>query len=164
MGHFYVDGRRHQVTDTPGLLSRSDSDRNAMEMLTVASLAYLPTSVMFVVDLTEQCGTTAANQWKIRCELRRRFSDKPWVDVISKTDLLTELLAEADAMPPLEAAAGADAVAVDALVGSPLELARALPGAQRVSSVTGGGIEALQDSVLAMVEQAYAQGMVQKEG
>ena len=23
MGHFYVEGRRHQITDTPGLLNRS---------------------------------------------------------------------------------------------------------------------------------------------
>lgn len=158
MGHFYVDGRRHQVTDTPGLLARSDEERNAMEMLTVASLAYLPTSVMFVVDLTEQCGTTAAKQWKIRCELRRRFPTKPWVDVISKSDLLTALLQEADAMAPLVPTKSE--ARDDELVNSPLDLARALTGAMRVSSITGDGIEALQDSVLVMVEEAYALGLV----
>jgi nucleolar GTP-binding protein len=42
MGHFYVDARKHQVTDTPGLLARPDCERNAMELLTLAALSYLP--------------------------------------------------------------------------------------------------------------------------
>ena len=130
-----------------------------MEMLTIASLAYLPTSVIFVADLTEQCGTTAANQWKIRscpasscqvlgcafqadgeyqmlsqatsccrCELRGRFPDKPWVDVISKADLLVGLLGKADTLPGLRE--GEE-------VGTPIDLARAMRGALRVSSITG---------------------------
>lgn len=120
MGHFYVVGRRHQVTggswqgcerprrecvlhdctavtclvsrsschtsttpalaagfqtvprfcpsttDTPGLLNRAEEDRNAMERLTLACLQHLPTAVLFVVDLTGECGTTVANQWHIR--------------------------------------------------------------------------------------------------
>lgn len=67
MGHFYVDGRRHQVTDTPGLLHRPAPERNAMERLTLACLLHLPTTVVFVMDLTEECGTTVAEQWAIRC-------------------------------------------------------------------------------------------------
>lgn len=39
-----------QVTDTPGLLNRGDEERNRMEMLTLAVLEYLPTSVLFVVS------------------------------------------------------------------------------------------------------------------
>ena len=41
-----------QVTDTPGLLNRRDADRNAMERLTLACMAHLPTSILFVMDLT----------------------------------------------------------------------------------------------------------------
>jgi nucleolar GTP-binding protein len=41
-----------QVTDTPGLLLRPDEYRNKMELLTLAALQYLPSSVMFVADLT----------------------------------------------------------------------------------------------------------------
>jgi len=48
------------VTDTPGLLARPDADRNAMEHLTLACLAHLPTRVLFVLDLTAECGTSVA--------------------------------------------------------------------------------------------------------
>ena len=54
------------MTDTPGLLNRPDADRNAMERLTLASLQHLPTAVLFVADLTGQCGTSVADQWAIR--------------------------------------------------------------------------------------------------
>ncbi|KAK9816846.1 hypothetical protein WJX72_006009 [[Myrmecia] bisecta] len=90
MGHFYVEGRRHQVTDTPGLLDRPNEDRNAMERLTLASLQYLPTAVLFVADLTGECGTNVAHQWRIRAYLKARFPDKPWIDVLSKADMLEE--------------------------------------------------------------------------
>ena len=47
-----------QVTDTPGLLARANAERNAMERLTLACLAHLPTRVLFVMDLTAECGTS----------------------------------------------------------------------------------------------------------
>lgn len=56
-----------QVTDTPGLLRRPEDERNAMERLTLAALAHLPTAAVFVVDLTGSCGTSVADQWAIRC-------------------------------------------------------------------------------------------------
>ncbi|GAX85127.1 hypothetical protein CEUSTIGMA_g12547.t1 [Chlamydomonas eustigma] len=92
MGHFYIDGKKHQITDTPGLLNRNDADRNKMEMLTLAVLQHLPTSVLFVIDLTEECGTSVEDQWAIRSEVKRRFPGKPWVDVLSKSDALSEIL------------------------------------------------------------------------
>lgn len=55
-----------QVTDTPGLLRRPESERNAMERLTLAALAHLPTAAVFVADLTGSCGTSVADQWAIR--------------------------------------------------------------------------------------------------
>ena len=45
---------------------RPDEDRNAMERLTLASLQHLPTAVLFVVDLTEGCGTSVGDQHAIR--------------------------------------------------------------------------------------------------
>ena len=41
-----------------------------------------------------------ADQWRIRSELRQRFPDKPWVDVLSKADLLQPVFAAADAPGP----------------------------------------------------------------
>ena len=43
-------GLRFQVMDTPGLLDRPIEERNEMEKLTFASMAHLPTAVMFVID------------------------------------------------------------------------------------------------------------------
>ena len=55
-----------QVTDTPGLLDRPEGERNAMERLTLAALEHLPTAVLFVADLTGECGTSVRDQWRIR--------------------------------------------------------------------------------------------------
>lgn len=41
---------RFQVMDTPGLLDRGENERNEMEKLTYASMLYLPTGVIFVID------------------------------------------------------------------------------------------------------------------
>jgi hypothetical protein len=54
------------LADTPGLLNRPEADRNAMERLTLACLQHLPTCVLFVADLTGECGTSVASQWRIR--------------------------------------------------------------------------------------------------
>jgi len=88
MGHFFAEGRRHQLTDTPGLLLRAPSHRNNMENLTMATLSFLPTSVLFVMDLTGRCGTNVSQQLGIRKELKGLFPDKNWVDVFTKSDLV----------------------------------------------------------------------------
>lgn len=154
MGHFYVDGRRHQVTDTPGLLRRSDEDRNAMERLTLASLQHLPTAVLFVSDLTAECGTSVANQWAIRKELLERFPGKPWIDVFSKTDLLEEEFDEADDRNRSGTTNGT------AEVATAVDFAAAVPGALRVSSLTGGGVDNLKEAMLGML----AEYKLQSEG
>ena len=69
-----------------------------MERLTLACLSHLPSSVLFVLDLTAQCGTSVQDQLAIRQELKQSFPDKLWLDVISKSDLLTAHLKAADAI------------------------------------------------------------------
>ena len=95
MGHFYVEARRYQVTDTPGLLNRPEDEKNALELLTMATLRYLPTSVVFVLDATEECGTSLEDQFAIRAQLKDMFASKQWIDVFSKADLLQEAILEA---------------------------------------------------------------------
>lgn len=146
MGHFYVDGARHQVTDTPGLLNRGDEDRNAMEKLTLACLEYLPTAVLFVVDLTGECGTSVQSQWAIRSDLKKKFPTKPWLDVFSKADLLEEEFDEVDER--VGRGEGEVGEVTDAI-----QFASALPTALRISSLTGYGIEELKSSMLEMLEQ-----------
>lgn len=60
IGHMFSkhpgDPSRYQLMDTPGILAREDTLRNEMESLTIASLQYLPTAVVFVADLTGYSG------------------------------------------------------------------------------------------------------------
>ncbi|EES14591.1 hypothetical protein BDA96_07G052400 [Sorghum bicolor] len=88
MGHIVSNHERFQVTDTPGLLTRHDDDRNNIERLTLAVLSYLPIAVLYVHDLSEDCGTSVADQYITYKHIKDRFGDRLWLDVISKCDLL----------------------------------------------------------------------------
>ncbi|KAJ9188584.1 hypothetical protein P3X46_003927 [Hevea brasiliensis] len=90
MGHIAFDFQHFQVTDTPGLLKRCDEDRNNLEKLTLAVLTHLPTAILYVHDLTGECGTSASDQFEIYKEIKERFNDHLWLDVVSKCDLLQE--------------------------------------------------------------------------
>lgn len=88
MGHIVFNHQKFQVTDTPGLLKRHDDDRNNLEKLTLAVLSYLPTAVLFVHDLSGECGTSPSDQYSIYKEIKERFDGHLWLDVVSKADLL----------------------------------------------------------------------------
>ncbi len=155
VGHFFVNTERYQVTDTPGLLYRADEDRNQMEMLTLASLQYLNTSVLFVMDLTGECGTTLYDQWRIREELLERFPEKQWIDVFSKADILEEELDRADEL--LAANTSIQQDINDRLGSGPftaVDMACLLPDAARVSSITGDGTDSLKERMMAMFDTA----------
>ncbi|KAL3537146.1 hypothetical protein ACH5RR_000512 [Cinchona calisaya] len=90
MGHITISYQNFQVTDTPGLLRRRDEDRNNLEKLTLAVLSHLPTAVLYVHDLSGECGTSPSDQFIIYKEMKERFSYHLWLDVLSKCDLLQE--------------------------------------------------------------------------
>ncbi len=140
MGHVIApDGARCVLTDTPGVLLRSDAARNRMERLTLAALAFLPCGVVFVADLSGRCGTSVSEQLAIREELKRRAEGRPWLDVLSKWDLVEELVG----VPAAEAAAAA----------------AALPHALRVSTAVVGSTDALRGAVAALLAQTQATTM-----
>lgn len=91
MGHIVSNHERFQVTDTPGLLTRHDDDRNNIEKLTLAVLSYLPIAVLYVHDLSEDCGTKVADQYITYRHIKERFGDRLWINVISKCDLLDKV-------------------------------------------------------------------------
>ncbi|KAH8516554.1 hypothetical protein H0E87_004776 [Populus deltoides] len=90
MGHIALNFQHFQVTDTPGLLKRCDEDRNNLEKLTLAVLSHLPTAILYVHDLTGECGTSPSDQFVIYKEIKQRFSNHLWLDVVSKCDILQE--------------------------------------------------------------------------
>jgi len=168
LGHFFVDSERHVVTDTPGLLNREEDERNAMERLTIASIEHLPTCVVFVMDLTGLCGTSFKDQLAIREHLKDRFPNRPWMDVLSKGDLLPANPSGSVAPTPSISSAsklGASPLTTQEMVAPPpgsvydIEDPSALlaavtcaaevtPHALKVSIVTEEGIEQLKYAVL----------------
>jgi nucleolar GTP-binding protein len=139
--------RRHQVTDTPGLLDREDPERNAMERLTLACVAHLPgAAVLFVADLTEGCGASVAQQWRVRRRLRGQFPGRAWVDVLSKGDLLEPWEGEGEGADGAVGGGGGGGVAGDGASASALALAaaeaeRAVEAAERPIGQRGGARE-----------------------
>ena len=63
-------------------------DRNNIERLTLAVLSYMPIAVLYVHDLSEDCGTKVADQYITYKHIKERFGDRLWIDVVSKCDLL----------------------------------------------------------------------------
>ena len=45
-----------QVIDTPGILDHSLEERNTIEMQAITALAHLRAAVLYVMDVSEQCG------------------------------------------------------------------------------------------------------------
>jgi nucleolar GTP-binding protein len=102
MGHVIGHAGRYQVMDTPGVLARPEVEMNPMEGLTLAAVEHLPSAVVFVMDLSGTCGPQSAPllQLGVREEIKRRYPDRPWIDVRSKADLPLAPEVPPDAIPP----------------------------------------------------------------
>jgi len=90
MGHVIGhSGARYQIMDTPGMLSRPEEDRNPMEGLTLASVEYLPSSVVFVMDMSGMSGAQSSPelQLRVREQVRALYPTRAWLDVRTKADL-----------------------------------------------------------------------------
>ncbi|KAI5062895.1 hypothetical protein GOP47_0021442 [Adiantum capillus-veneris] len=140
MGHIFVQTDVYQVTDTPGLLRRPDDERNNMERLTLAALSYLPTAVLYVHDLTGECGVKVSDQLLLYKEIKEKFHQRPWLDVVSKADLL------------LQSSCSSTEMHVDSLefykVFGP-------EGALHVSVQTGLGTDELKQRVLSLLSDNF---------
>ncbi len=83
-----------QIMDTPGLLHREIKERNNIELLTLASLSYLPSClIMYVLDLTDSATMSHEEQILLRTSIYKAFNEQSnvtgWVDVCGKADLLS---------------------------------------------------------------------------
>ena len=87
LGHVKKKYSVLQVMDTPGLLDRSDSERNDMEKQGIAAFDFLDPIIVFLTDLTGTSGYSLQMQTNLRDELKLRYPDCEWVDVYSKMDL-----------------------------------------------------------------------------
>eukprot|EP00339_Tiarina_fusa_P005479 CAMPEP_0117024230 /NCGR_PEP_ID=MMETSP0472-20121206/18013_1 /TAXON_ID=693140 ORGANISM="Tiarina fusus, Strain LIS" /NCGR_SAMPLE_ID=MMETSP0472 /ASSEMBLY_ACC=CAM_ASM_000603 /LENGTH=506 /DNA_ID=CAMNT_0004730597 /DNA_START=432 /DNA_END=1952 /DNA_ORIENTATION=- len=89
VGHTDFQYTRWQVIDTPGILDHPLEDRNTIEMQSITALAHLRAAVLFVIDLSEQCGYSLQQQLSLLKSIKPLFSNKPLLLVANKIDVMT---------------------------------------------------------------------------
>lgn len=87
VGHTDYKYLRWQVIDTPGILDRPLEERNTIEMQSITALAHLRAAVLYVVDISEQCGYSLTQQATLFHSVKPLFANKPVLIVANKTDV-----------------------------------------------------------------------------
>lgn len=88
LGHFEHRRLRYQIVDTPGLLDRPMQDRNQIEMQAIAALEHTGSLVLFVMDYSEECGTSLSEQNNLLDEVKNLLNKKEIIVIETKADLL----------------------------------------------------------------------------
>uniref|UniRef100_A0A4W4FR93 Nucleolar GTP-binding protein 1 n=1 Tax=Electrophorus electricus TaxID=8005 RepID=A0A4W4FR93_ELEEL len=96
VGHMDYKYLRWQVLDTPGILDHPLEERNTIEMQAITALAHLRAAVLYVMDISEQCGHTLSQQLELFKNIRPLFANKPLIIVANKCDvkMISELSEE----------------------------------------------------------------------
>lgn len=76
VGHTDYKYLRWQVIDTPGILDHPLEERNVIEMQAVTALAHLRAAVLYVIDVSEQCGHTLEEQVALYDSIKPLFNNK----------------------------------------------------------------------------------------
>lgn len=88
VGHTDYKYLRWQVIDTPGILDHSLEERNVIEMQAITALAHLRACVLYVMDISEQCGHSLDEQVKLFESIKPLFTNKPLLVVLNKIDVV----------------------------------------------------------------------------
>uniref|UniRef100_A0A4D5R9X4 Nucleolar GTP-binding protein 1 n=1 Tax=Scolopendra viridis TaxID=118503 RepID=A0A4D5R9X4_SCOVI len=96
VGHTDYKYLRWQVIDTPGILDHPLEDRNTIEMQAITALAHLRAAVLYIMDISEQCGHSLEEQINLFNSISPLFTNKPLIVVANKVDVirLEDLLPE----------------------------------------------------------------------
>ena len=86
VGHTDYRYLRWQVIDTPGILDHPLEERNTIEMQAITALAHLTCSVLFFIDISEQCGYTIEQQISLFKSIKPLFVNKQLIIVVNKID------------------------------------------------------------------------------
>lgn len=87
LGHFTFRRLQYQMVDTPGLLDRPMEKRNDIEMQAITALENLGSLVLFLIDESEQCGMTVAEQNSLLEEILQLLAETTVMVVSTKADL-----------------------------------------------------------------------------
>lgn len=88
VGHTDYRYLRWQVIDTPGILDHPLEERNTIEMQSITALAHLRAAVLYLMDPSEQCGYSLADQVSLFNSIRPLFANKPLLCVANKIDIM----------------------------------------------------------------------------
>lgn len=86
VGTFFKKYLPIQIIDTPGLLDRELHKRNNIEKKAISAFQHLKGTIIFVVDPTQ----SIKEQKQLFLELKKLFSEKGFIIVINKTDVVTQ--------------------------------------------------------------------------
>ena len=86
VGYFVKKHIPIQVIDTPGLLDRELHKRNKIELKAINAFQHLKGTIIFVVDPTHSLD----KQQNLLKELKKLFTEKGFMVVINKSDLVSE--------------------------------------------------------------------------
>lgn len=86
VGHTTLGRRQVQVVDTPGILDRPASERNAIEQRALAAIGALGNVVVFMFDPTEGAVADMAKQEHLLAEVRTLFENRLILEVENKMD------------------------------------------------------------------------------
>ncbi|KAF2877382.1 P-loop containing nucleoside triphosphate hydrolase protein [Massariosphaeria phaeospora] len=86
VGHFDYKMMRFQAVDTPGILDHPLEEMNTIEHQ--SAIAHLRASIMYFMDLSEQCGYPVKAQIALFNSIRPLFANKLVFIVINKIDLV----------------------------------------------------------------------------
>lgn len=85
--HTFLDKPHHfQTIYYPGILDHPLEERNTIEMQAIVALAHLTCSVLFFLDISEQCGYTIEQQCSLFQSIKPLFANKQLVLVVNKVD------------------------------------------------------------------------------
>ncbi|XP_071826191.1 GTP-binding protein 4-like isoform X1 [Apostichopus japonicus] len=88
VGHMDYRYLRWQVVDTPGILDHPLEERNTIEMQAITALAHLRAAVLYILDISEQCGHTIPEQIQLFKSIQPLFSNKPLLIAANKIDII----------------------------------------------------------------------------
>lgn len=89
VGHTDYRYLRWQVIDTPGILDHPLEERNTIEMQSITALAHLRAAILFVIDISEECGFSIKQQVALFDSIKPLFANKPLVVAFNKIDVCT---------------------------------------------------------------------------
>lgn len=88
VGHTDYNYLPWQVIDTPGILDHPLEERNTIEMQSITALAHLRAAILYIVDISEQCGYSIKQQIALFHSIKALFTNKPVLVVLNKTDVI----------------------------------------------------------------------------